>query len=138
MTVFNLDEKPGVFFDMDGGGRVQLRSIDVDDWKAIRKQTVRKKVDFKKVDGTPGRFEYEEVNEDLQNELFWDKVIVSWENFLDGKGVSIPCTKENKILLMSRSAKFAKFVGECLKQIAEDEGIQAEQAEKNSQTGLSG
>ena len=130
-TVFNLDEKTGFWFDMEGGGRLQLRTIDVTDWKAIRNRTVKKKVDFKKVEGTPGRFEFEEVNEDLQNELFWDQVIVSWENFFDSKGSPIPCTKENKILLMSRSVKFAKFVGDCLKQMAEDEAIQAEQAEKN-------
>ena len=132
MTTFNLDEKPGVWFDLDGGGRVQLRSISADDWKAIRKQTVKKKVDFKKIEGTPVRLEYEEVNEDLQNELFWDKVIVGWENLFDGKNVAIPCTRANKILLMMRSTKFAKFIGECLKTLSDDEAVQEEQEIKNS------
>ena len=132
MTVLNLEEKTGVWFDMDGGGRVQLRTLSYDALKKISKQSTRKKVDFKKVEGTPGRFEYEEVNEDLQNELFWDYCIVGWENLFDSKEKEIPCTKENKTLLMSRSALFAKFIADSLKTLAEDEELQAEVAEKNS------
>ena len=131
MTVFNLEEKPGAWFELEGGGRVQLRSISADDWKVIRKQTVKREVDFKRIDGKAERFEFEKVNDDLQNELFWDHVIQSWENFIDSKGEKIPCTKENKILLMSRSAKFVKFVSECLKQMADDDAAQAEALEKN-------
>ena len=132
MTVLNLEEKTGIWFDMDGGGRVQLRTLSYDALKKISKQSTRKKVDFKKVEGTPGRFEYEEVNEDLQNELFWDYCIVSWENLFDSKEKEIPCTKENKVLLMSKSALFAKFIADSLKTLAEDEELQAEVAEKNS------
>lgn len=131
MTTIDTSENPARFFEMEGGGRVQLRTLTADDLKKIRRQTVKKKVDFKKVDGTPGRFEFEELNEDLQNELFWDHVIVSWENLFDAKEKPIPCTKENKVLLMSRSMKFAKFVGESIKALAEDEMREAENAEKN-------
>jgi len=111
MTVIDVEERTGVWFDMDGGGRVQIRTLTADDMKSIRKQTVKKRTEFKKVDGTPGRFEYEEVNDELQNELFWDRVITDWSGLYDGKGSEIPCTKENKLLLMMRSIKFAKFVG---------------------------
>jgi len=131
MTTFNIEDKPGTWFDMEGGGRLQLRTMMLDDWKAIRKQTVKKRVDFKKVDGTPGRFEFEETDEDLQNELFWDRVIVNWEHFFDSKKKPIPCTKENKVLLMTRSAKFAKVMLESLKTLAEDQEVEAEAAEKN-------
>jgi len=131
MTVLDIEEKAGKWFDMEGGGRVQLRTMTADDLKAIRKKTVKKDVVFRKVEGTPARFETEEVNEDLQNELFWDHVIVDWENLLDGKKKPITCTKEMKVALMSRSAKFAKFVGESLKVLAEDEAEQAELFEKN-------
>lgn len=131
MTVFNLEEKQGVWFEMEDGGRVQLHALSTDEFKAIKKQTTKKKVDFKKVEGTPQRFEYEEVNEDLQNELFWDAVIVAWEKLFDGKGSIIPCTKENKIMLMNRSVKFAKFVSDGLKTISDSEAGQAAQAEKN-------
>ncbi|MFH2075982.1 MAG: hypothetical protein ABIJ57_11665, partial [Pseudomonadota bacterium] len=60
-----------------------------------------------------------------------DRVIISWENLFDVKEKPIPCTKENKILLMSRSLKFAKFIGDSLKNLAEVEAKDAENAEKN-------
>lgn len=131
MTVIDLGEVPAKVFEMDGGGRVQLKTVSAEEFKAIRKQTVKKRVDFKKVDGVPGRFPFEEVDEDLQNELFWDAVIVSWENFSDKNGKEIPCTKENKVLLMTRSAKFSKFVADSLKTLGEDEAGQAETARGN-------
>lgn len=93
MTVFDLDERQGVWFDMEGGGRIQLRS--------------------------------------LQNELFWDLVIVAWENFSDRQGNPIPCTKENKLLLLSRSQKFANFVSDSLKTLNDKELTLMEETEKN-------
>jgi len=132
MTILNLEEKKGSFFEMDGGGRVELRTLSYDALKKINKETTRKRVDFKKVEGTPGRFEYEEVNEELQNELFWDYCIMSWENLFDLKEKEIPCTKENKILLMTRSAQFAKFISDSLETLGKDEANQAEAFEKNS------
>ena len=132
MTILNLEEKKGTFFEMDGGGRVELRTLSYDALKKINKATTRKRVDFKKVEGNPGRFEYEEVNEELQNELFWDYCIMSWENLFDSNEKEIPCTKENKILLMTRSPQFAKFISESLEILSEDEINQAKVAEKNS------
>jgi hypothetical protein len=131
MTIIDTEEITPRFFEMEGGGRVQLRTISVADFKAIQKQTVRKKVDYKKVDGTPGRFEFEVIDQDLQNELYWDAVIVGWENLMDKKGDPIPCTKENKVLLMTRSKKFLEFVVESLKTLSEDEAAQQEIEEKN-------
>jgi hypothetical protein len=131
MTVFDLDERQGVFFDMEGGGRIQLRSLSSDDLREIRKQTVKKKVDFKRLDGKPERFEFEEVNEELQNELFWDHVIMTWENFIDKNGTPIPCTKENKMLLLSRSLKFTRFLNEALTTLTETESQLMKDMEKN-------
>jgi hypothetical protein len=131
MTVINIEEKQGTWFEMEGGGRVQLRTLTADDLKAIRKATVKKRVEFKKVDGTPGRFEVEETDEEKQSEMFWDRVIVSWENLFDGKGEAIPCTKENKAILIMKSLKFSKFVGESLKVLQEQEAELEEAREKN-------
>ncbi|MDD5532389.1 MAG: hypothetical protein PHC52_06325 [Syntrophales bacterium] len=130
-TVFDLEQKAGTWFEMDGGGRIQIHVLTPEEFKEVRRQTVKKKVDFKKVDGTPARLPYEEVNEDLQNELFWDACIVAWENLFDGKGKEIPCTKENKVLLMMRSQTFARFVAESIETLTKDQAQQAEQAEKN-------
>jgi hypothetical protein len=131
MSVFDIEGEPGKWFELDDGGRIQLRLLNADDFKAIRKQTVKKRVDFKKVDGTPSRFEHEENNEELQGELFWDSVIVNWEKFFDAKGVEIPCTKENKLLLMARSMKFVKIATDFIKVLNEDEEKQAGTSEKN-------
>jgi len=54
----------------------------------------------------------------------------------DGKAQIIDCTPENctkelKLLLISRSAKFAKFINESLNTLTDDEAEQQEQAEKN-------
>lgn len=131
MTVFDIEESPGTWFEIDGGGRVQLRIMPSDVLRNIRKQTTRKKVDYKNVDGIVGRFEYTEFNEDLDNLLFWDYVIVAWENLLDANNQPIPCTPENKVLLMSRSVKFGEYIGECLKKLNEDAKLRTETLQKN-------
>jgi hypothetical protein len=131
MTVFDLSENPGVWFDMEGGGRVQLKTLAAEDLKAIRKQSAKKRVEYKRIEGKAERFDVEDVDEDAQNQLFWDHVIMSWEKFFDSKGEPIPCTKENKVLLMQRSIKFARFVTEALRTLSEDETAQAEATEKN-------
>lgn len=130
MTVFDIEDKEA-WFEMDGGGLVQLRTISDADRAEINKQTVQKKVDYARVGGKAERFEYEQVNEDLLHELTWDKVIVSWENLFDSKQREIQCTKENKLLLMSRSEKFQKFILESLKALQKDEEEEAKKSEKN-------
>lgn len=52
------------------------------------------------------------------NEELWDFVITDWK-LLDQNAEEIPCTKENKILFMSKSPKFATFVGEKLEELRE-------------------
>lgn len=131
MTVFLLDERAGVWFDLEGGGRVHLRPMTPDTIKAIRKQTVKRRVEYKRIEGKAERFEVEEIDEDLQNALFWDHIILGWENILDGRSEEIPCTRETKTLLMSRSAAFARFIGESLKTLNEAESDAAEADEKN-------
>lgn len=131
MVVFDLDDKPGTWFDMEGGGRVQLRALSAEDLKAIRARTVTRQAQIAKVDKVLERVTWEETDEELQNRLFWDRCIVAWEQFVDGKGEPIACTTDNKALLMTRSAKFARFVGEKLKELADDDAMRAEAAEKN-------
>jgi hypothetical protein len=131
MTVIDLDEGTAKWFEMEGGGRVQLKTLTVAEFREIQKKTVKKRVDYKKVEGSPGRFEYETVDQELQNELYWDAVIVNWENFSDKDKKPIPCTRDNKVLLMSRSKKFLDFVVESLKTLTEDEAVQKETEIKN-------
>ena len=131
MTTFDLDGEVGKWFELEDGGRLRLKNLTAEELKDIRRKTVKKRVDFKKVEGTPGRFEYEDVDRDLENEMFWETVIVDWEKFFDKNGQPIPCTKENKIILMSRSSKFVKLVMDLMKGLADYDADQAERAEKN-------
>jgi hypothetical protein len=131
MTVFDLEEKPGSWFEMEGGGRVQLKAVTAETWKAIRNKSVKVVSEYKKLDGKWERFEIEKVDEDLQNRLFWDAVIIAWENLLDGKGQEIPCTTETKTLLMMTQPKFARFIAECSEAMARADAERAEALEKN-------
>jgi hypothetical protein len=131
MTVFYLDEKPATWFDMEGGGKVQLRSLTAEGWKAIRGQSVKVLPEYRKLDGKWERFEVEKKDDELQNKLFWDAIIVGWENLYDGKGQEIPCTAENKTLLMLTQPKFSRFISECVEVLTKDESARAEASEKN-------
>ena len=134
MTIFEIDE-PGKWADLDGGGRIQLRTVSAAKFKEINKLTIKRRVEFKKVEGTPARFDVEDKNEDLATELFWDHAIVAWEKFVDGDGKAIACTKENKLKYINGSSKFLRLVNEALKTIADAEAEDAKAEEKNSSAG---
>ena len=142
----DLDVSKEKWFEMDGGGRVQFRIVPPAVFREIQKKTVKIKEIFKKVEGTPAHFKDENVNVDLQNELFWDAAIVSWDDFSfrhpETKKVincnPETCTKENKLLLVTRSSKFITFANESLKALTEDESKEAEAEAKNSLTSQSG
>ena len=127
--IFDLEEDKGAWFDMDGGGRVQLRLITPADWVAIKKATVSTGEPLvKKLDnGKYQLFERELVDEDLQREMVNDLTICAWEGLLDAKDRPIPCTKENKNrLMMMRDSRFRDFINDKLGVLS---GIQAEQKE---------
>jgi len=135
----DLNEVKERWFYMDGGGKVRFQTVSPDKFKEIQRLTVKRKVDFKKVEGTPARLEYDEINTELQTELFWDASIVSWDEFCfkhpETKEVinctPETCTRENKILLITCSAKFLKFANESLKTLTDEEVKKEKAAEKN-------
>ena len=96
-----------------------------------RGKSVKVVPEYQKLDGKWERFEVEKKDDDLQNRLFWDAVIVAWENLQDGKGREIPCTAENKTLLMLTQPVFSKFIGECVEVLTKDDAARAEASEKN-------
>lgn len=134
MTFIDIENK-GYVFEMDGGGVIELRTSTPELWNDIRQKTIKKRVEYKKVDGELAgrRFEYDEVNEKLQSEMLWDYCIVNWENLFSDKEYKKPitCTKENKIILMNKSSKFINFVTEKLKELSELETEKEKSAEKN-------
>jgi hypothetical protein len=133
MTVFCLDEqRTEAWFEMEGGGRVHLQLPEPDDLKKIRKQAVKSKIEYAKVEGKAERFKVEDFDEDLWLKLYWDLVILEWEKLFDSKGNPIEGTQDNKILLLIKSQKFLTFINESLGQLKEQAKQQAEEAEKNS------
>ena len=70
----------------------------------------------------------EEMKADREEAI--DYMIVDMENFLDGKGQPIACTKEIKLKLMA-IPMFDRFIARCNELLREDGIKSAEEAEKN-------
>lgn len=80
--------------------------------------------------------EYQEVpesNRDAYQADLWDYAITAWR-LLDTIGAEIPCTRENKTILMRKSAAFALYANECLERLREHEEEQKEIDQKNLKT----
>jgi len=129
---FNLkDLNPGTVFlfndDKPEEGSVTLRLCNGQALTDIRKQTVKKRYEYKR----GARMEVEDFNDELHSELLWDYAIVDWSGVEDEKGKPIPCTRENKALLMRGSPVFSRLVGNYLDRLGEEEAAHAEAVEKN-------
>jgi len=110
---------------------VDLRNVTLAEFKKIRAMTVTQRAEYHQVDKSkPFRYEVEDTNSDLADELLWDYQIVDW-NIVDGEGKKIKCTKENKLLLMGNSSEFVNFVVDSLNQLAKDEKKRLDKSEKN-------
>jgi len=128
---FNMDNlNPPAWFDhpQDDEARICLRVASALDLEKIRKQTVKKRVEYKRGQ----RFEVDHVDEELQTELTWKLCIIDWEGLYDHEDNPIPCTDENKVLLIRNSPQFSKWVVDCLDLLNEDNVERSESAEKNS------
>lgn len=133
MTVFDLSENEGVWFEMEGGGRVQLRIPGFRDWQRIRKATVRKEpFVYEQKEKPPILMEREITDEDGQLEMIWDVSIVSWEKLFDANENPMPCNKDMKIFLLTmEDPTFRDYYNEKIKFLTEAKAAQKEQAEKN-------
>lgn len=126
----NMDNlNPPAWFDhpQDDEARICLRVASALDLEEIRKKTVKKRVEYKRGQ----RFEVDHIDEELQTELTWKLCIIDWEGLYDYEDKPIPCTDENKVLLIRNSPQFSKWVVDCLDLLNEDNVQQSESAEKN-------
>jgi len=77
--------------------KFKLRALDR---RAI--QELRKKAIKKKYIATPaGRQVVEDVDDELFDSLVFDYIIVDWEDIIDDEGKKLPCTKENKLMVVN-------------------------------------
>jgi len=144
MAVFNIEElNPGAWFDFDGDdvpeserGRVKVRAYDQEIITEIAEKYLERKVEYKRKSkrGELQRIEYLDVSKDnqrKQKEDLWDFIVMDWVNFYDALGSEIPCTRENKVLFMSKNPAFYQFVDKCLERLTPDVNEEVEEAEKN-------
>ena len=127
---------PGVTFYFDEsdkkGGHVILRILSGAKLDAITNQCRQKRVEVK--GSPPTRFEYldfKKGGEDKEFELTWDYCLMSWQKVVDEDGKDIPCTPENKAILMRESPMFSSFVMDCVRKVNIANKVQVEDLEGN-------
>lgn len=133
MKVNLNDMNPPAWFDIEGDvdkARVLLRICAGDDIDEINRLTSKRQPpEYKR--GV--RYAVpDEVDEKLRQEMVWDFIIVDWEGIMDDKGTPLPCTKENKVLFMTRSVAFATFISKCIEKLNADTLAYQEESPKNS------
>lgn len=64
--------------------------------------------------------------------LLFCKRIKSWKNIYGENGKPLPCTDENKLKVAGLVPGFARWVGECYRQLAESHQRKEIELEKNS------
>jgi hypothetical protein len=134
--IVDLEEKTesGVF-DIKGGGKVHVRLLTSNDFKAIRKACVTKVVEYpllgEGAEKKYQRFESEKFDAELFNAMSWDLGITGWENIFDRNEKPIPVTKENKTLLMVLCPEFREAVDNGFAALKEAEKVKTETEAKN-------
>ena len=130
---FDLNElNPGAFFSFDeyegeDGGGVTIRLANGKTLDEINKACIKKKVEFRRGQ----RHEVIIDNDELRSKMLWEYVIIDWKGLYDQDGKEIPCTKENKVMLMQGSVKFSSFIGNCVEKLTEETEAYEGNLEKN-------
>ena len=106
-------------------GSVTLRALSRDDVMENLKKHTKKTTEIHR----GMQVVKEEISEESDYDS-WDKSIVEWELF-DKNNNPIPCTRDNKVLLMGKSPWFQNFVAERLERMRKE--FPQEELEKNSQ-----
>lgn len=125
-------------FDLKGGGKLHLRLLSADDIKAMRKACMKKVVEYPLLDGKYQRFENQDFDSDLWQEMLFDLTITGWDDLFDRNEKAIPVTKENKLLLMTRVPEFTEAYMAGMKALKDAESARQGQSEKNLPTGQIG
>ena len=129
----NLNPSVRFYWDNSKKEWIELRNVPIGELRRIRKETIKKEVEYYRPDESdirPFRYESEQIDEEKLNELLWDYQITDWY-FEDADGGAIPCTLENKLLLINNSTEFTDRIIKWLNQLAADTKDIKEKSEKN-------
>ncbi len=124
------------FFDPadEPAGYVELRVANQAALDDINETATKKKAEVRPNPAAGKRLEriaYVETDERMFMTMLWDYCIVSWAGVEDEKGAPVPCTAENKYMLMVNSKQFKDFISKCLDELNGIEAAEAEEAGKN-------
>jgi len=124
------DLNPGIWFYFNESepekGGFCVRPLDSDALAAINKETVTKKMVYKR----GKRYEAQDVDSEKNQEMMIDRTLPDWKVF--GKdGAEIPCTLENKLTLIRQSPWHQHFYTDCLATAGDLENTSQRQAAKN-------
>jgi len=132
-----VDKETGevVWGDPDPTEKICFRRMDPDRNRELSDQYRGKKINTPVLNTVSKKMElivsYEQTPEQEKAErmAFWNEIISDW-NITDPSGKPIPCTAENKYLLIKGSMEFLRFANRCLEILS---GAMADKAtsEKN-------
>lgn len=129
---FNLEDlNPATTFQLDesnpDAGAIRLRIATAGLIDELRRKFVKTKPEYR----SGQRYERTDVDHNGYDSGLWDYCIVGWDGVEDEKGKPIPCTAENKMLLMRESPDFADIVRNCMDVLQEEKARRTEAAAKN-------
>jgi hypothetical protein len=116
----------------DSQDKVCFKSPDADETRIRQEKYRGKKVNTPVLNTLSKAMEicvsYEQTPDQMKNESmeFWDSVIVDWE-LSDPEGTPIPCTTENKYILVKGHMPFLRFCNRSLQML---QGIKMEDDQK--------
>ncbi len=117
------DEKEGVWFDFRDGCRVQIRNLSPRMLRSLKREATRKSFIGEQV--------VEDFDEELFNKRLAEEIIGDWTGFCDDMGEPIPCTPQNRSLLMDNWTDLNLFVQKSSVNLDDNFQKQAEGERKN-------
>ncbi|PKN20883.1 MAG: hypothetical protein CVU71_03640 [Deltaproteobacteria bacterium HGW-Deltaproteobacteria-6] len=139
--IVDLERKPteSGSFELKGGGKVHLRLMDSEDIRELQKACMTSVPEYPLLKNPETgkdeyrRFDAPKFDGDLWDEMMWDRVITGWDDLFDKDKKPIPCTKENKVLLMTcgKAKEFVDAVNNGLKTLKDQDKARSEATEKN-------
>lgn len=98
----NGDTKESVWFDFREDCQVQIQYLSPRILRVLKREATRKEF--------VGGQLVEDFDEELFNKRLAEEIISDWTGFCDERGETIPCTPENRRLLMDNWTEFNLFV----------------------------